>query len=203
MPPMRTLRCSLIVLVVSVCTIAFAEMQKPVSAVNHAVIISVDGMRGDLALRADMPNMRKMLDRGSFTFWARSTELSITLPTHTSMLTGMPPQIHGILFNDDGPLEIPVHPKVLSIFDYAKKAGYTTAMATGKSKLGLIPQPGAVDYSAVPARGKGGDNLSATADAVQIINEHRPGVLFLHLTKSDGVGHGKGWGTLEQIEVVQ
>ena len=114
------------------------------------------------------------------------------------MLTGVPPEVHGILFNDDGPAE-PVHPKVPSIFEYAKKAGYTTAMATGKSKLGLIARPGSVDYMAVPARGKGGDNLSATRDAVQIIREHRPGLLFLHLTMSDAVGHAKGWGTPEQM----
>jgi predicted AlkP superfamily pyrophosphatase or phosphodiesterase len=196
---MKTFRLLLLVLVVSISGSAFAQLQKPVSEVTHAVIISVDGMRNDLALRANMPNLRKMLDRGTFTFWARSTELSITLPTHTSMLTGVPPEVHGILFNDDGPAE-PVHPKVPSIFDYAKRAGYTTAMATGKSKLALIPQhPELVDYMAAPARGKGGNNLTATADAVSIIKEHRPGLLFLHLTKTDAVGHGIGWGTPEQM----
>jgi len=195
---MKSIRISLCLVIVSFCSAAFGQAPKPVAEVTHAVIISVDGMRPDLALRANMPNMRKMLERGSFSFWARTTEVSITLPSHTSMLTGVPPQVHGILFNDDGPAET-VHPKVPSIFEYAKKAGYTTAMATGKSKLGVIPLPESLDYNAIPARGKGGDNLSATRDAVQIIREHRPGLLFLHLTMSDAVGHGKGWGTPEQM----
>ena len=197
---MRSIRISLCLIIVSIYSTAFAQAPKPVAEVTHAVIISVDGMRPDLALRADMPNMRKMLERGSFSFWARTTEASVTLPSHTSMLTGVPPQIHGILFNDDGPAET-VHPKVPSIFEYAKKAGFTTAMAAGKSKFRVIALPESLDYSDIPLRGKSGDNLSATRAAVQMIRDHQPGLLFLHLTTSDAVGHGKGWGTQEQMAV--
>ena len=80
---MRFIRITLCFILVSIYATAFVQAAaKPVAEVTHAVIISVDGMRPDLALRADMPNMRKMLERGSFSFWARTTELSITAESH-------------------------------------------------------------------------------------------------------------------------
>jgi len=201
---MRSIHSFIVVLIVSFCTSLFAQqVQKPVPAINHAIIISVDGMRPDLALRANMPTLRsRMIERGAFSFWARSTEVSITLPTHTSMLTGVPPEEHGIFFNNDGPEE-PVHPKVPSIFEYAKKAGYTTAMATGKSKMRVIPLPESIDYDHVPPRGSGANNLKVAETAASIIKEHRPGLLFVHFGDTDGRGHHIGWGTPEQIEAFE
>src|SRR5688572_265896 len=50
--------------------------------------ISIDGLRPDLLLGADAPNIRSLIERGSFTFWAMTTDVAVTLPSHVSMLTG-------------------------------------------------------------------------------------------------------------------
>src|SRR5215204_6137965 len=78
---------------------------KPVQQIKHALIISVDGLRPDLLLRAKAPRMQGMLDRGSYSLWARTTPGSITLPSHVSMLTGVPPEWHGIMWNGELPLK--------------------------------------------------------------------------------------------------
>lgn len=110
------------------------------------VIISVDGLRPDVLLRADAPNIRQQMNEGSFTMWARTTAVSITLPSHTSMLTGYPPNSHGIQWNDDLPLKEPVYAKVPTLFARAKRRGYSTAMVAGKSKFITLAKPGTLDW---------------------------------------------------------
>ena len=123
---------------------------RPVPAITHVVVISIDGCRPDLLLRGDTPVMHAMLDRGSFSFWARTTAESITLPSHTSMVTGVQPTKHGIQWNADLPLEHPIYPAYPTLFQLAHKAGYTTAMAAGKSKFITLDVPGSIDYLFVP-----------------------------------------------------
>ena len=102
---------------------------------SRVLIISIDGCRPDVALRADMPHLRSLMARGSFSFWANTTDVAITLPSHTSMLTGVTPEKHGIHYNDDKPTNKPEHPLVPTLFDLAKKKGFTTALCAGKSKF--------------------------------------------------------------------
>jgi len=37
---------------------------RPVAAITHAVVISVDGLRPDVLLRSNTPNMHGMMDEG-------------------------------------------------------------------------------------------------------------------------------------------
>ena len=135
---------------------------RPIPAITHLVIISIDGCRPDLLLRGDTPVMHAMLDRGTFTFWARTTAESITLPSHTSMVTGVQPTKHGIQWNADLPLEHPVYPAYPTLFQLAHKAGYSTAMAAGKSKFIALAVPGSIDYLFVPQPGKPAPAIDAT-----------------------------------------
>lgn len=179
----------------------YAQTLRPIPSITHVVIISVDGMRPDLMLRANMPNVRKLMAEGSYSMWAQTTEVSITLPSHTSMLTGVTPEVHGMTFNDDGPEEA-VHPKVSSVFDIAHTAGLTTAMATGKSKLALIALPSSLDWNAAPKRGKGASDAQVANLAAGILVEHKPDLLFVHFGDNDGKGHSIGWGSPEQMKVL-
>src|SRR5262252_2056340 len=64
--------------------------QRPVEAIDRVLIISIDGLRPDLLLRAAMPRVRGLCSDGSYTFWAETTPEAYTLPCHISMLTGAP-----------------------------------------------------------------------------------------------------------------
>src|SRR5687767_116776 len=110
-------RCLIVILLALASTSAvLAQTTRPIPEIRKALLISMDGGRPDLLLRAEAPNIRALYQRGTFTFWARSTPQSITLPTHVSMLTGVRPEAHAILWNGDLPLKEPVYPRVPTLF---------------------------------------------------------------------------------------
>ena len=175
---------------------------RPLPAVEHVVIISVDGLRPDRALLAEMPTLRAMLRDGAYTFWARTTAVSVTLPSHTSMVTGVIPGKHGIEWNRDLPLSEPVYPNVPTVMEMATQAGYVTAMVTGKSKFSALNKPGTITHVYLPAGDKG-NNDEVVAEASKVIETHKPDLLFLHFPDVDSVGHAKGWGSLEQLAQIE
>jgi predicted AlkP superfamily pyrophosphatase or phosphodiesterase len=174
-----------------------ASTAKPVAAVEHVIIISADGLRPDVLLRARTPNVRGLIESGTFTLWARTVPQSITLPSHTSMLTGVTPERHRVLWNSDIPE--PVYPKVPTIFEVAKNAGLTTAMVTGKSKFVSLARPGSVDWEKVQAA----TDEEVGSHAASILRDHKPNLLVVHFPGADAAGHSKGWGSPEQIEAVE
>src|SRR5690242_12304996 len=63
----------------------------------HVVLISVDGLRHDYLDTRELPNLRRLMQRG-----ARATAMipvfpSLTFPNHYSLVTGMYPEHHGIV----------------------------------------------------------------------------------------------------------
>jgi arylsulfatase A-like enzyme len=113
------------------------------------------------------------------------------------MLTGVTPERHGVLWNSD--VQEPIYPNVPTIFEEAKRGGYTTAIATGKSKFIALTRPGSLDWASVAQAG----DEDVAARAVAILREYRPGLLFVHFPGADGAGHSKGWGTPEQIAAIE
>jgi predicted AlkP superfamily pyrophosphatase or phosphodiesterase len=181
----------------SIAVQAEAETAKPPVAA-HVVIVSIDGLRPDVALRADMPHLRGLMARGSFSFWANTTDVAITLPSHTSMLTGVKPEIHGIHWNADTPDAKPPYPLVPTVFELAKKQNHTTAVAAGKSKFRVFDAPGALDWKFIK---EASDDEVASA-AAGFISDHHPDLLFVHFPDCDRVGHHDGWGSAQQVAVV-
>jgi predicted AlkP superfamily pyrophosphatase or phosphodiesterase len=175
---------------------------RPIPAIRHVLIISIDGLRPDLLLRANTPVIHGLLDSASFSFWARTTAESITLPSHTSMLTGVVPIKHGIQWNTDLPLIHPVYPLFPTIFELAKQAGYTTAMAAGKAKFINLAKPGTLDWQFIPDESKSQDSI-VTQRAIAMIHDHQPDLLFVHLPSVDNVGHAKGWSSPEQMAAIE
>ncbi|MCX6906922.1 MAG: ectonucleotide pyrophosphatase/phosphodiesterase [Verrucomicrobia bacterium] len=167
---------------------------------KHVVVVSMDGMRPDVLLRAKIPNIRDLAQRGSFTFWAESTDLAITLPTHVSMLTGVTPAKHKVLWNDDRDVE-PSMLAVPTLFDLAKKAGYSNAMVVGKRKLAIMAKPGMVDWLNSPEKKIKPDAVTVATAAAQILRQHRPSVMFVHFPDPDAVGHAVGWGSPAQVAI--
>ncbi len=192
------------ILLAGLCLVAVAcSPPAPVlPRIEHVLIISIDGLRPDVLLRANAPHLRKMMANGAFSMWARTTEVSITLPSHVSMLTGTIPEHHGIYWNYDVPDALLYPPLTATIFEVAKNAGRSTAMATGKSKFITLAKPGTLDYVALPTRATGGylGDLDVAKNASRIILEHRPDLIFVHFPDVDATGHGIGWGMPEQVQ---
>jgi predicted AlkP superfamily pyrophosphatase or phosphodiesterase len=203
---MKRLLSLLLVLVLANAAFAADGMQgakpaRPFPALDHVVIISVDGLRPDRLLLADAPRMHALIHDGSYTFWAKTTALSTTLPSHTSMLTGVNPRKHGVEWNDTLPFSQPVYPKFPTIFELAKQAGYTTGMLSGKPKFDIFLKPGIVDYAHVPKSQEDSDEPVGDT-AVEVIKKSKPDLLFVHFQNVDRVGHASGWGSDEQLAAI-
>lgn len=177
------------------------EAARPIPQISRVLVVSVDGLRPDLVLRANAPVMQGMLAGGTFTLWANTTDLAVTLPSHTSMLTGVPPTKHGITWNSAQPAGHRIYPAWPTIFEIARNAGLTTAMAAGKSKFSTLAKPGSLSLSFVPDSSITPDSI-VTRIAVDWIERSAPQVLFVHLPDVDATGHGEGWGSPQQLAAV-
>ena len=194
--------CAFLLILLAFSFSAEAQTTRPIPQIQHVVIVSVDGLRPDLALRANTPNIHALFNAGSYSFWARTTAESVTLPSHTSMLTGVEPIKHGIQWNSDLPLTHPVYPLFPTLFELAKQAHYTTAMAAGKSKFINLAKPGSLDWQFIPDSPKIEDP-EVTAQAVRMILDHQPDLLFVHFPSVDNVGHAYGWSSPQQMAAIE
>jgi predicted AlkP superfamily pyrophosphatase or phosphodiesterase len=174
---------------------------RPIPAIARVLLVSVDGLRPDLMLRAHAPVLRSLLERGTYTLWATTTPAAVTVPSHTSMLTGVPPPVHGVEWNRQLPFSEPVWPRRPTVFELAKSAGLSTALVAGKAKLAVLAEPGTLDWSFVPEESITTD--AAVADsAIALIERHAPELLFVHLPDVDAAGHDSGWGSPEQVATI-
>ncbi|MGH2521530.1 MAG: alkaline phosphatase family protein, partial [Anaerolineales bacterium] len=153
---------------------------------RRIVIISIDGLRPDALQMASAPNILALAQRGAYTFEAQTIFPSVTLPAHAAMLSGYPPEAHGLTWNDYRPAE--GHIRVPTIFSIAQEAGWRTAMVVGKEKFAHLALPDSVDAYVFARQG---DQDVAN----QAITQAQAGfdVMFVHFPNTDYFGHLFGW----------
>ncbi len=161
---------------------------------QHVFIVSFDGGKPEVMKRSPMPLTLAMAQSGAATWNAQTVFPSVTLVSHTSMLTGVSPAKHGIRWNDWIPRRGLV--KIPTIFGLAQRNGYTTAMFAGKPKFRHLNVPGTLDRFAIPSYSA----RVVAKTAAQYIVEHKPNLTFIHFADPDGAGHQFGWGTPQQVK---
>ncbi len=169
---------------------------------DHVFIISIDGGKPAVIAQSDMPVLKQLVGEGACTWTASTIYPSVTLPSHTSMLTGVIPNKHHVLWNSWKPRKGVVG--VPTIFAEAKRAGFSTAMFVGKEKFRHLVQPGTVDefeFGLAEVK-KSSTVLSriVAKGAAPYILEHKPNLCFIHFTDPDNAGHKFGWGSPQQIK---
>src|SRR5579871_2773433 len=93
----RIFRFNLIVLCLLTCACTL-------NAQSHVLMISVDGMKPEYVTKADehglkVPNMRKIMQQGAYAEGVMGVVPTVTYPSHTTLVTGVWPEKHGILNN--------------------------------------------------------------------------------------------------------
>ncbi len=157
------------------------------------VIISWDGGKPSvirqLVKEGKLPTIKALIAEGSYSWTAQTIVPSSTLPSHTSMVTGVTMQKHGVTWNDkfreeEGFVKVP------TIFEVAKRAGLKTAMVVSKSKLKQFAKPSTLDAEEYVR----GDALEVAKVAVKVIEQVKPNLMLVHFADPDSAGHGYGWG---------
>ncbi|HEX8550887.1 MAG TPA: alkaline phosphatase family protein [Abditibacteriaceae bacterium] len=161
---------------------------------DHVFIISFDGGKPSVMQKSPMPLTMEMAKTGATTWNAQTIFPSITLVSHTSMLTGVQPAKHKIMWNEWIPQNGMV--KVPTVFKVARDNGYTTALFAGKAKFRHLNVAGTLDEFQIPSY----NSKVVAAAAAKYIVEKKPNVCFIHFADSDGAGHAHGWGSAEQVQ---
>lgn len=183
---------------------------------DHVFIISFDGGKPKVIHEAEMPVIKRLASEGASTWAANTIFPPKTLPSHTSMLTGLGPGKHQVLWNDWMPLRR-VGDNVQTVFSLTKRAApdSLTAAFVGKVKFRHLwlkdsldmfdfngpqsaggPPPGAateIEKRVVPAQ-------TVAKNASAYIVEKKPRLCFIHFPDADSAGHKSGWGSPEQKE---
>lgn len=167
-------------------------------ATNHVVIISIDGLRPDAIDAAKATELMDLRSRSLVATNAKTVTPSITLPSHTSMLTGRDIPVHKITWNRYVPRKGYV--TVPTIFEIAKSKGFSTAMFVGKEKLKHIAKPKTMDHFSFPAY----PAKEIASDFIQQTKSHGlANLTFIHLPDPDGAGHAHKWMSEPYFEAVR
>jgi predicted AlkP superfamily pyrophosphatase or phosphodiesterase len=154
---------------------------------RHVIIMSIDGCRPDALTQARTPNLVRFGAEGSRASRAFTIPLSLTLPSHSSMLSGFDMQRHGVTWNWADPLAGYI--KVPTIFSVASDAGLRTVMIMGKGKFLTLQLPDTLDE----VHEVGGDEDGITEQALFVIRRRNFDLMFIHFPNPDIVGHAEGW----------
>lgn len=122
----------------------------------HVILLSIDGLKPDYVTEADkhglkLPNLRRFVKEGIYASGVKGVAPTVTYPSHTTLLTGVAPNTHGILNNS------PFDPfgknasgwywyaediKVPTLWTVARQAGLVTANVDWPVSIGAD-----VDYN--------------------------------------------------------
>lgn len=174
-------------LLVSFCCGLAAKQSVSSTAPTHKlIVVSVDGLdwrylRDRDALRLRIPNMRRLLRDGRFAQGVVGVWPTITWPSHTSLITGVRPDEHGIEGNRRSKLEGGDYYwnadllKVTTLWRAAHDHGLKTAAVTWPVTVGAIIDFNLPEYF---ARRQGG-----SMDLESIASKASPG-LVAEITRS-------------------
>ena len=154
---MRRLSAAIVLIVIALLLASASQAQRGGPAVaNHVVIISLDGFTA--AAMADesipVPTLRRLAARGATARGMRPVNPTVTWPNHTSMVTGVHPAKHGVLFNGLLVRKPGVAPRiepwrdkadmvrVPTLYDVAHARGLTTAQVDWVA----IQNPGTITW---------------------------------------------------------
>ena len=109
---------------------------------ERVVVISIDGLRPDAIEAAQATTLQSLMMKGARGLHVETIRPSITLPSHTSMLTGLDFGHHPVVWNNYRAGFIPV-PTLFSVAAQVKKP---SAMLFSKDKFHYLANPACVSW---------------------------------------------------------
>ncbi len=180
--------------------------ETPTSA-DNVVIIVVDGLRPDALKQAKAPALEGLIKRGSFTMKAQTVTPSLTLPAFTSMLTGLPVEVHRVDWNDYEPQR--GYLKAPTIFEIATFNGskWGAAFIQKEKLLHAMKQDRRLALHVCSVNEAG---CTAKKIAADVINAYKtatdstkPSLFLIHFAEADSAGHADGWMSKPYLKAVE
>ncbi len=175
---------------------AAATQTAPTRPYDHVVVVSFDGMRPDGMALADAPTLHRLRTEGAAAVNAQTVGDSSTLPSHSSMLSGVEVRTHGMNFDDFHPERGFI--RVPTALYTAHDLGFSTAMFVAKTKLRHMATPGSVDRWSLPHW----SCERVAAAAAEYLATSTPGITFIHFAEPDDSGHRYGWMRARYLQAI-
>jgi Type I phosphodiesterase / nucleotide pyrophosphatase/Sulfatase len=177
--------------------------QEPTRDVNRdgplarrVIVVVIDGCRLDRFREAEKPYLERMMDGGTVFESVEAVYPARTVVCFSSMLTGAPPETHGITSN----LVLKLGLKVESVFDVLRKSGKKGRLV-GIAHLIDAFSDDVASVTSVAHNDKIDQNLIAAAKREMV--EHDPDLLVLQLLAVDQNGHVRGTYYPEYVERIE
>jgi predicted AlkP superfamily pyrophosphatase or phosphodiesterase len=196
---------------------------------ERVIIVSIDGLRPDAIDAAGAGTLRALIARGAYCPTAQTIRPSVTLPSHTSMLTGLGAERHQVYWNSYRAGYLP-YPTVFSV---VAQCGGECAMLFSKDKFHFLANPKCVAFiygPPPPDRAPPPEDYRDPAQQETLLLRQREAALhpderhttaddlarvfssvwtakvfaltFLHFREADEKGHRKGWMSPEYLEAI-
>lgn len=172
-----------------------AAVAPPRATPRSVLLISIDGLGARLLARSRTPTLDRLAREGRAAARALTVLPSLTLPAHASMLTGLEPAAHGVLWNRYEPWR-DVEPP--TVFTVCAQEGLHCGLFAGKRKFAHFAR----GEEGVERYAFGGSAAEVLAAAERYLRERAPHFVFVHLAEVDVAGHAEGWETAAQRAAV-
>lgn len=165
--------------------------EAPTTPYEHVILIVVDGVRPDVLLEANTPNIDDLTVNGSYTWNAWTVTPSVTIAAVPSIYTGATPEVHGVT-----DWEGEIYAETLT--EVFNEAGLVSAIVGNDDILG--------GYSATYSTGYY-YNVEAdkhfTDIAIEWFAEYRPFFLTIYNPMPDRMAHAYGHESDEYREAIE
>jgi arylsulfatase A-like enzyme len=172
-------------------------------AVRRVIVVVMDALRPDAIDAFDLSHLRHLVRCGAATLTATTVEPSVTAAAMTSLLTGVPPEVHGL---QSDRFHIPrTRGPVMPLPRALAAAGYpSTALM---AEIPLIFRPVARQIVASLGVGEsrfaGRDSAGVLLAAQRSLVSQRRGLIIMHWPDADRAGHAHGWMSHEYGEAAR
>jgi len=133
MPCFERVRAGALALIASLCAVILVAAEAPA---RRVVMVSIDGMRPQVyaeSSQAKVPTIRRLMQRGAWSRGVTGVMPTVTYPSHTTMITGVAPGVHGIY---DNRLADPENTSGMAWYWYARDIKVTTLPAAVRAAGG-------------------------------------------------------------------
>ena len=174
---------------------------------KSAIFITIDGLRPDSITENSSPNLLQLLAKSSYTLKASTVYPSLTIPSHTSLFTGLDVRNHNIRFNQWNFNSD--HINVPTIFSLIVKHNASFSFVCGKKKLLFLLSDNLLENTENSIKCYDVDEDKRNIEnkiASFFLNDYKNNkhsLSFVHFPQPDKEGHIHGWLTKQYNDALR
>ncbi|MBQ6263518.1 MAG: alkaline phosphatase family protein [Clostridia bacterium] len=164
---------------------------------SHVVIVGIDGA-GNFYKKTETPVIDRLFREGAGTDRCLTSLPSISAECWGSMLTGVPPEVHGLTNSivEREPYVNKDHPTIFKLIRDARSEAVLASFSNWSPiNTGIVEGGLDVDFDS-------GDDAELTERICSYIKDKKPVFLFVQLDNVDGAGHSYGYGSDKYLETL-